>query len=107
MRISDWSSDVCSSDLPAEADVADRSELRLDLIGVGAEAAARALHLIVRIAIAAGEAQVVDEAVVDDRNPHFGARLAHAERNADRKGRRALPGERKGVVEGKRESGGG
>src|SRR3546814_5280697 len=40
MRISDWSSDVCSSDLDIEA-VVQQAGLRLDLLGQGARALPR------------------------------------------------------------------
>ena len=76
----------------AERDVADRGQLSLDLVGVGAERAAARI-LVARIAVATRDRELVDEVVGDDRDTNFAEGFLHVERAADRKRRRALAGE--------------
>src|SRR3546814_18542558 len=81
MRISDWSSDVCSSDLVLLHDVA------VGLVAVGAEAEARLLQRVADIEVGPAklvvaklepetEQAVDDDAVVGDDAVEIGLRLA-------------------------------
>src|SRR3546814_6540642 len=81
MRISDWSSDVCSSDLVLLHDVA------VGLVAVGAEAEARLLQRVADIEVGPAKLVIVklepeaeqavdDDAVVGDDAVEIGLRLA-------------------------------
>src|SRR5262249_42864508 len=72
-------------------DVLDRSEARLELVGVGVERA-RA-DMVVRVAIATVERQLVDEVVLDDRDLDFGERVARVKVTRNRRRRTALTSE--------------
>src|SRR3546814_11206024 len=72
MRIIDWSSDVCSSDLGAGADAADRLEVAAQLAGVGAALESADSH-----AAALGRAERPEQLVADEMQVHAVAGIAH------------------------------
>src|SRR4051812_9077571 len=80
----------------AQPDVADRGEFRRDLVAVRREAAA-AVDLVVGVAIAARQRELLDEGVADDRNLDLREELANVEGARLRKRRTALAGEIAGL----------
>src|SRR3546814_20012471 len=70
MRISDWSSDVCSSDLSADA--ADRFQVATQLAGVGAALEGADAHAAVL-----GRAEWLEQLAADEFQVHPPARIAH------------------------------
>src|SRR3546814_7024262 len=70
MRISDWSSDVCSSDLSADA--ADRFQVATQLAGVGAALEGADAHAAVL-----GRAEWLEQLAADEFQVHPLARIAH------------------------------
>src|SRR3546814_6393128 len=77
MRIIDWSSDVCSSDLGAGADAADRLEVAAQLAGVGAALESADSH-----AAALGRAKRLEQLVADEFQVHAVAGIAHLDDRA-------------------------
>src|SRR5207253_680553 len=75
----------------AGPNVAHRGKFAGDLVGVGAEVIVR--NLVIGIAEAAGERQLFEEGMANDRDLHFGEELANVERASDRWGRTARTGE--------------
>src|SRR3546814_14316480 len=69
MRISDWSSDVCSSDLTI--DILRREQAAREQIAATALEAGRPVTLDHRaIACAVGRAQAIEQPVIEDRREH-------------------------------------
>ena len=79
-----------------EADVADRRELGRELVRIRGEAVA-AVDLVIRVTVAAGDRELLDEGVADDRHLDFGEQLADVERTVVREGRTALAGKVAGL----------
>src|SRR3546814_13926969 len=111
MRISDWSSDVCSSDLAGEAGGVAVGAEALREAGTAPQAAERAEHLDLR---SHGAAQVAPAARLPARQPGCAVpgdaarQPIPAARQRGSKARRLSPwgqGDRKSVVEGKSVSG--
>src|SRR5206468_6881074 len=78
-----------------QANIPNGSQLCSELVGVGAEVVIP--NLVIRITIAAGNRELLDERVADDRDLDFAEKLAHVERTLDGNDRAALAGEVAGL----------
>src|SRR3546814_8867829 len=87
MRISDWSSDVCSSDLPPSGDARAAPRLHIELRHVGARAAARIGHVeadsqgraVLHLKIGVGEAGIGQAMAEGEKRLHALHRIPRSE----------------------------
>src|SRR3546814_11402286 len=101
MRISDWSSDVCSSDLSGQAQQSFTDDVALDLRRAAGDGFGKHVEIVVSPAVHADDFRRADAVEVDGRSGdalrELGAR--QADQPAAGVGPRVLPVKREFVVE--------